>query len=141
MKDQKKMPIKRAGELGGAPSGSCGTPQTSQPFGGGGAQGGCPFVSPADILKKVIREYRDVYPEIIAQAGRTLQEVGGGGTCTCLGVRGAVSWRVGGDPLPADLTLCFLQVFGLRLVEIDAKHHLYILVSDLPRAEGENLHK
>ncbi|NWJ02830.1 NSE3 protein, partial [Crypturellus undulatus] len=31
------------------------------------------------------------------------------------------------------------QVFGLQLVEIDTKHHIYILVSTLPRTEGENL--
>ncbi|NXK15553.1 NSE3 protein, partial [Herpetotheres cachinnans] len=69
VKDQKKIPIKRA-----------------------------------DMLKKVIREYRDIYSEIINQAARTLQ-----------------------------------QVFGLQLVEIDAKHHIYILTSTLPRAEGESL--
>ncbi|GAB0202334.1 non-structural maintenance of chromosomes element 3 homolog [Grus americana] len=71
VKDQKKIPIKRA-----------------------------------DILKKVIREYRDVYSEIINRAGRTLQEV-----------------------------------FGLQLVEIDTRHHIYILTSNLPRAEGENLRR
>ncbi|NXT94878.1 NSE3 protein, partial [Anhinga rufa] len=65
VKDQKKIPIKRA-----------------------------------DILKKVIGEYRDVYSEIINQAGRMLEEV------------------------------C-----------IDAKHHVYILISNLPRAKGENLHQ
>ncbi|XP_009986788.1 PREDICTED: melanoma-associated antigen G1-like, partial [Tauraco erythrolophus] len=54
-----------------------------------------------DILKKVIREYKDVYSEIVNQAGRTLK-----------------------------------QVFGLQLVEIDTKHHIYILTSDLPRVEG-----
>ncbi|KAM9167067.1 non-structural maintenance of chromosomes element 3 homolog isoform 1-T1 [Mergus octosetaceus] len=57
-----------------------------------------------DILKKVIREYKDVYSEIVNQAGRILQ-----------------------------------QVFGLQLVEIDTKHHIYILTSSLPRVEGENL--
>ncbi|NXJ58517.1 NSE3 protein, partial [Spizaetus tyrannus] len=71
VKDQKKIPIKRA-----------------------------------DMLKKVIREYKDVYSEIVNRAGKTLQ-----------------------------------QVFGLQLVEIDTKHHIYILTSDLPRAEGENLHR
>ncbi|XP_074427833.1 non-structural maintenance of chromosomes element 3 homolog [Larus michahellis] len=71
VKDQKKIPIKRA-----------------------------------DILKKVIREYKDVYSEIVNRAGRTLQ-----------------------------------QVFGLQLVEIDTKHHIYILTSDLPRAEGENMRR
>ncbi|NXW52754.1 NSE3 protein, partial [Nyctiprogne leucopyga] len=59
-----------------------------------------------DILKKVIREYKDVYSEIVNRAGRTLQ-----------------------------------QVFGLQLVEIDTKHHIYILTSDLPRAEGEIMHR
>uniref|UniRef100_A0A452HZ82 MAGE domain-containing protein n=1 Tax=Gopherus agassizii TaxID=38772 RepID=A0A452HZ82_9SAUR len=29
--------------------------------------------------------------------------------------------------------------FGLQLVEIDSKHHIYILVSNLPRLEVENL--
>ncbi|TFJ98302.1 Melanoma-associated antigen G1 [Platysternon megacephalum] len=32
-----------------------------------------------------------------------------------------------------------LQEFGLQLVEIDTKHHIYILVSNLPRLDGENL--
>ncbi|NXL68739.1 NSE3 protein, partial [Chordeiles acutipennis] len=59
-----------------------------------------------DILKKVIREYKDVYSEIVNRAGRTLQ-----------------------------------QVFGLQLVEIDTKHHIYILTSCLPRVEGENMHR
>lgn len=40
---------------------------------------------------------------------------------------------------PAGLNLCLLQVFGLQLVEIDTKHHIYILTSNLPRVEGENL--
>ncbi|NWU96234.1 NSE3 protein, partial [Upupa epops] len=60
----------------------------------------------ADILKKIIREYRDVYSEIIARARKTLE-----------------------------------QVFGLQLVEIDPKHHIYILISTLPRTPGENLHR
>ncbi|NXP29153.1 NSE3 protein, partial [Scytalopus superciliaris] len=68
VKDQKKIPIKRA-----------------------------------DMLKNVIREYRDAYTEIMNQAGRTLQEV-----------------------------------FGLQLVEIDPKRHTYILISTLPRAEGNH---
>ncbi|NXV89000.1 NSE3 protein, partial [Calonectris borealis] len=95
VKDQKKIPIKRA-----------------------------------DILKKVIREYKDVYSEIVNRAGRTLQQVEGGPG----GVGG------GGQP-PARLTLRLSQVFGLQLVEIDIKHHVYILISDLPRAEGENLRR
>lgn len=47
---------------------------------------------------------------------------------------------LGGTPV-IRLTLFLLQVFGLQLVEIDTKHHIYILTSDLPRAEGENLHR
>ncbi|XP_074835461.1 non-structural maintenance of chromosomes element 3 homolog [Carettochelys insculpta] len=31
------------------------------------------------------------------------------------------------------------KVFGLQLVEIDTKHHIYILVSNLLRLEGENM--
>ncbi|XP_073177655.1 non-structural maintenance of chromosomes element 3 homolog isoform X2 [Lepidochelys kempii] len=58
----------------------------------------------ADILKNVIKDYKEVYCEIINRASRTLQ-----------------------------------QVFGLQLVEIDTKHHIYILVSNLPRLDGENL--
>ncbi|NXE03084.1 NSE3 protein, partial [Chaetorhynchus papuensis] len=69
VKDQKKIPIKRA-----------------------------------DMLKNVIREYKDAYSEIVNKAGRTLQEV-----------------------------------FGLQLVEIDTKRHTYILINNLPRAEGKYL--
>ncbi|NXP01166.1 NSE3 protein, partial [Certhia brachydactyla] len=69
VKDQKKIPIKRA-----------------------------------DILKNIIREYRDAYSEIVNKAGRTLQEV-----------------------------------FGLQLVEIDTKRHIYILINNLPRSEGQYL--
>lgn len=36
-----------------------------------------------------------------------------------------------------DVTLsCSHQVFGLKLVEIDTKNHMYILVNRLERAEG-----
>ncbi|XP_059693410.1 non-structural maintenance of chromosomes element 3 homolog isoform X1 [Haemorhous mexicanus] len=69
VKDQKKIPIKRA-----------------------------------DVLKNIIREYRNAYSEIVRRADRTLQEV-----------------------------------FGLQLVEIDTKRHIYILINNLPRAEGQHL--
>ncbi|NXU10694.1 NSE3 protein, partial [Pardalotus punctatus] len=71
VKDQKKIPIKRA-----------------------------------DMLKNVIGEYKDAFPEILNEAGRTLQEV-----------------------------------FGLQLVEIDAKRHTYILINNLPHPEGQYLCK
>ncbi|NXO21594.1 NSE3 protein, partial [Cisticola juncidis] len=67
IKDQKKLPIKRA-----------------------------------DILKHIIREYRDAYSEIVNKAGRSLQEI-----------------------------------FGLKLVEIDSKRHIYILVNSLANSEGK----
>lgn len=49
--------------------------------------------------------------------------------------------------LPPPISLCRVnpcvplpcQVFGLQMVEIDTKHHIYILTSTLPRVEGENL--
>ncbi|NWZ14711.1 NSE3 protein, partial [Agelaius phoeniceus] len=69
VKDQKKIPIKRA-----------------------------------DMLKNVIREYRNAYAEIVRRADRILQEV-----------------------------------FGLQLVEIDTKRHIYILINNLPHAEGQHL--
>uniref|UniRef100_UPI0037E7BFAB necdin-like 2 n=1 Tax=Semicossyphus pulcher TaxID=241346 RepID=UPI0037E7BFAB len=57
----------------------------------------------ADLVKHVVKEYRNIYPEIIKRAART-----------------------------------FDQVFGLKLVEIDTKYHLYILVNKLEAAEGDS---
>uniref|UniRef100_A0A1A8DFY3 Necdin-like 2 n=1 Tax=Nothobranchius kadleci TaxID=1051664 RepID=A0A1A8DFY3_NOTKA len=50
----------------------------------------------ADLVKHVVKEYRNVYAEIIKRASTT-----------------------------------FEQVFGLKLLEIDPKNHLYILVNNL----------
>ncbi|XP_037539980.1 necdin-like 2 [Nematolebias whitei] len=61
MKDQKKIPVRRA-----------------------------------DLVKYVVKDYRTIYPEIIKRAAQT-----------------------------------FEQVFGLKLVEIDPKLHIYILVNNL----------
>ncbi|XP_040902931.1 necdin-like 2 [Toxotes jaculatrix] len=55
----------------------------------------------ADLVKHVVKEYRNIYPEIMKRATRT-----------------------------------FDQVFGLKLVEIDPKNHMYILVNKLETAEG-----
>ncbi|XP_059693415.1 non-structural maintenance of chromosomes element 3 homolog isoform X3 [Haemorhous mexicanus] len=63
-----------------------------------------PCLFSADVLKNIIREYRNAYSEIVRRADRTLQEV-----------------------------------FGLQLVEIDTKRHIYILINNLPRAEGQHL--
>nr|XP_056706225.1 non-structural maintenance of chromosomes element 3 homolog [Euleptes europaea] len=68
VKDQKKIPIKRA-----------------------------------DILKHVVKDYKDVCPELLKRASQTLQ-----------------------------------QVFGMELVEIDPKSHIYILASRLPQLEAES---
>lgn len=86
-----------------------------------------PCLFSVDILKNIIREYRDAYSEIIKRADRTLQEVGAGGKGKVLG------------GLTLGLTLVLPQVFGLQLVEIDAKRHIYILINNLPCAEGEHL--
>lgn len=55
----------------------------------------------ADLVKNVVKEYRNIYPEIIKRAART-----------------------------------FEQVFGLKLVIIDPKNHVYILVNNLETPEG-----
>ncbi|XP_034027933.1 necdin-like 2 isoform X2 [Thalassophryne amazonica] len=55
----------------------------------------------ADLVKNVVKEYRHIYPEIMARAART-----------------------------------FDQVFGLLLLEIDPKSHIYILINKLEPADG-----
>ncbi|XP_070767087.1 necdin-like 2 [Enoplosus armatus] len=55
----------------------------------------------ADLVKHVVKEYRNIYPEIIKRAA-----------CT------------------------FDKVFGLQLVEIDAKNHMYILINKLETVEA-----
>lgn len=55
----------------------------------------------ADIVKHVVKEYRNVYTEILKRATRT-----------------------------------FDQVFGLQLLEIDPKNHVYILINKLETPEG-----
>ncbi|XP_061758866.1 necdin-like 2 isoform X1 [Nerophis ophidion] len=54
-----------------------------------------------DLIKNVIKENRNIYPEIMRRAAHTLD-----------------------------------QVFGLKLVEIDTKTHLYILINKLEAAAG-----
>uniref|UniRef100_A0A667ZCW7 Necdin-like 2 n=1 Tax=Myripristis murdjan TaxID=586833 RepID=A0A667ZCW7_9TELE len=55
----------------------------------------------ADLVKHVVKEYRNIYPEIMKRTART-----------------------------------FEQVFGLKLVEIDFKNHVYILINKLETLEG-----
>ncbi|XP_008316303.1 necdin-like 2 [Cynoglossus semilaevis] len=55
----------------------------------------------ADLVKHVVKEYRNIFPEIMKSASKTLD-----------------------------------QVFGLKLVEIDNKNHLYILISKLENVDG-----
>lgn len=54
----------------------------------------------ADLVKNVIKEYKNVYPEIMKRAVHMLD-----------------------------------QVFGLKLVEIDTKNHLYVLINKLEPSE------
>lgn len=58
----------------------------------------------AGIVKDVLREYRNIYPEIMKRVERT-----------------------------------FEQVFGLKVVEIDTKNHIYILINKLQTVEGAPL--
>ncbi|TNN35654.1 Non-structural maintenance of chromosomes element 3 [Liparis tanakae] len=55
----------------------------------------------AELVKHVVKEYRNIYPEIMKRAART-----------------------------------FDQVFGLKMIEIDAKNHMYILINKLEPGEG-----
>uniref|UniRef100_A0A3B3CTZ7 Necdin-like 2 n=1 Tax=Oryzias melastigma TaxID=30732 RepID=A0A3B3CTZ7_ORYME len=58
------------------------------------------LLSEQNLVKHVVKDYRNVYPEIMKRAART-----------------------------------FEQVFGLKLVEIDSKHHTYILINNLEAAD------
>lgn len=55
----------------------------------------------ADLVKHVVKEYRNIYPEIMKRVERT-----------------------------------FDQVFGLKMVEIDTKNHMYILINKLETVEA-----
>lgn len=63
---------------------------------------------------------------------------GRAGPCRRWGEHGKGKGRVLGES-PRGLTLVLPQVFGLQLVEIDTKRPTYILVNNLPRAEGNYL--
>ncbi|XP_029012263.1 necdin-like 2 isoform X2 [Betta splendens] len=54
-----------------------------------------------DLVKHVVKDYRNIYPEIMKRAARS-----------------------------------FDQVFGLKLVEIDTKNHMYILINKLEYTEA-----
>lgn len=56
----------------------------------------------ADIAKNVVKEYKNIYPEILSRTSRILK-----------------------------------QVFGLKLVEIDVKNHVYIVINRLEHLEGD----
>uniref|UniRef100_A0A8C6SGU6 Necdin-like 2 n=1 Tax=Neogobius melanostomus TaxID=47308 RepID=A0A8C6SGU6_9GOBI len=55
----------------------------------------------ADLVRNILKDYRNVYPEIIRRVVQTLD-----------------------------------QVFGFKLVEIDTKNHLYILINKLELSEA-----
>lgn len=58
----------------------------------------------ADLVKHVMKDYRNIYPEIMKRVTQTLD-----------------------------------QVFGFKLVEIDTKNHIYILINKLEPVEGAPL--
>ncbi|CAK6984758.1 LOW QUALITY PROTEIN: necdin-like 2, partial [Scomber scombrus] len=55
----------------------------------------------ADLVKHVMKEYRNIYPEIMKRASRVFEEG-----------------------------------FGFKIVEIDTKNHVYVLINKLETAEG-----
>ena len=80
----------------------------------------------SDLIKHVLKDYKTVYPEIMLRAARTFDQV-----CSARHDQRPVV------PLISDLpTASPLQVFGLKLVEIDPKNHLYILVNKMEPAEA-----
>lgn len=77
----------------------------------------------SDLIKHVLKDYKNIYPEIMRRAARTFDQV-----CSARQDRHPVASLIA-DLLP-------LQVFGLKLVEIDPKNHLYILVNKLEPVEA-----
>lgn len=77
----------------------------------------------SDLIKHVLKDYKNICPEIMRRAARTFDQVSSGPPS-----HGPVNHR------PSDAAP--LQVFGLKLVEIDPKNHLYILVNKLEPVEA-----
>lgn len=85
--------------------------------------------SVSDLVKHVVKEYRNIFPEIMKSASKTLDQV-----CFLFFFR-FILFQL----LKYPAMSCFLllvQVFGLKLVEIDNKNHLYILISKLENVDG-----
>lgn len=84
-------------------------------------------VSSSDLIKHVVKEYRNIYPEIIKRVKHTFDQVS------------PVTREA--DATPKIETFSFnvcvsLQVFGLKLVQIDPKNQTYILINRLEAVEG-----
>lgn len=120
VKDQKKLPIRRAGTLAQRYTEDvhhhCSLLYSvSDAF------------SCSDLIKHVVKEYRNIYPEIIKRVVRTFDQVS------------AVRREADTTPKIETFTLnvCVsFQVFGLKLVEIDPKNHMYLLINRLEAVEG-----
>lgn len=77
----------------------------------------------SDLIKHVLKDYKNIHPEIMRRAAHTFDQV--------------CSARQDHHPVVSLITdLLPLQVFGLKLVEIDPKNHLYILVNKLEPVEA-----
>ncbi len=84
----------------------------------------------ADIGKHVIKEYKAIYTEIMNRVCRRFDQVQ------------QMEHTVTKLPfidvnLNRGELLCLMQVFGLKLVEIDPKNHIYILINKLEPIHGE----
>lgn len=121
VKDQKKVPIRRAGTA-------------AQRYTEDVMCHHCSLLcsvsdafSCSDLIKHVVKEYRNIYPEIIKRVARTFDQVS--------------PVRREADATPKieifSLNACVsFQVFGLKLVQIDLKNHTYILINRLEAVEG-----
>lgn len=75
----------------------------------------------------MVKEYRNIYPEIMKRVARTFDQVS------------PVTREADTTPNIETFTLnvCVsFQVFGLKLVQIDPKNHTYILINRLEAVEG-----
>lgn len=75
----------------------------------------------------MVKEYRNIYPEIMKRATRTFDQVSA--------VRREADATPKMETFPLNACVSF-QVFGLKLVEIDPKNHTYLLINRLEAVEG-----
>lgn len=90
----------------------------------------------SDLVKHVVKEYRNIYPEIMKRAARTFDQVCSVWKDQWLAYLSKKCHIETKNCHNVALFHCFNQVFGLKLVEIDAKNHMYILINKLETVDG-----